>query len=216
LDQAEPPRSTRHDPSPPTPKQAAAILNAAFASDFAWGVLRWLAMTTGARRGELCALRWDLLDLDGAVLVIRASIGHTGATTWEKSTTHQHRRIALDADTVALLRAYRHRCEQEAATVGSAIASDGRVFSPSLDHSTWVKPNSLTQRYQRMCARLSWDMHLTSSGTTQPLSSSPAGSTCEPWPAGSDTAAAVQRRCAPTRRGSPKPTRSPRVPRVCA
>ena len=27
-------------------------------ADLPWGVLIWLAMTTGARRGELCALRW--------------------------------------------------------------------------------------------------------------------------------------------------------------
>jgi integrase/DNA-binding transcriptional regulator YhcF (GntR family) len=161
LDQAESPRSARHDPNPPTPKQAAAILNTAFASDFAWGVLLWLAMTTGARRGELCALRWDLLDLDDAVLVIRTSIGQTNATTWEKPTkTHQQRRIALDADTVALLRGYRRRCVADAAAAGVEIAPAGRVFSPSLDHSSWVKPNTVTQRYRRMCTRLGWDMHI--------------------------------------------------------
>lgn len=160
LDQAEAPRSVKHDAQPPAPKQAAAILTAAF-PDFAWGVLLWLAMTTGARRGELCALRWDLLDLDNAVIVIRTSIGQDGATTWEKPTkTHQQRRIALDVDTVALLQSYRQRCEIDAATVGVAIEPDGRVFSPGLDHSVWLKPGTLTQRYRRMCARQGWDMHL--------------------------------------------------------
>ncbi len=160
LDQAEPPRSVVHDPHPPTSEQAAAILNAAF-TDLAWGVLLWLAMTTGARRGELCALRWDLLDLDNAVLVIRSSIAEDGATTWEKDTkTHQQRRIALDAATVTLLRAYRQRCEADASAVEAAIAPDGRLFSPSVDHTTWWKPGSVSQRYRRMCARLGWDMNL--------------------------------------------------------
>jgi DNA-binding transcriptional regulator YhcF (GntR family) len=123
--------------------------------------LLWLAMTTGARRGELCALRWDLLDLDNAVLVIRTSIAQDGATTWEKDTkTHQQRRIALDADTVALLRAYRQQCEKYAAAAGEKIATDGRVFSLSVDHRMWLKPSSVSQRYRRMCARLGWDMHL--------------------------------------------------------
>jgi integrase len=160
LSQAESPRSVKHDPHPPTPEQVTAILNAAF-TDFPWGVLLWLAMTTGARRGELCALRWDLVDLDNAVLVIRTSIAQDGAKTWEKSTkTHQQRRIALDADTVALLRAYRLQCEADAAAVGATIAIDGRVFSPAVDHTTWLKPSSVSQRYRRMCARLGWDMHL--------------------------------------------------------
>jgi integrase/DNA-binding transcriptional regulator YhcF (GntR family) len=160
LGQAESPRSVQHDPHPPTPDQAAAILNAAF-TDLSWGVLLWLAMTTGAHRGELCALRWDLLDLDNAVLTIRTSIAQATAKTWEKDTkTHQQRRIALDTDTVALLRAYRQRCEADASAAGATIATEGRVFSSSVDHTTWLKPSSVSQRYRRMCARLGWDMHL--------------------------------------------------------
>ena len=160
LDQAEPPRGVKHDPHPPTAEQAAAILNEAF-RDVTWGVLLWLAMTTGARRGELCALRWDHLDLDGAVLIIRSSIAQDGSRTWEKDTkTHQQRRITLDPMTVALLRAYRQHCEQDAATVGVPIARDGRVFSRELDHSTWLRPSAVTLRFSRMCARLGWEMNL--------------------------------------------------------
>jgi integrase len=28
------------------------------------------------------------------------------------------------------------------------------------DHSIWLKPSTVTQRYHRMCTRLSWDMHI--------------------------------------------------------
>ena len=73
--------------------------------DLWWGVLVWLAMTTGARRGELCALRWKDVDLDRAVLNVRSAIAQEGSQTWEKDTkTHQQRRIALDKTTVGLLR----------------------------------------------------------------------------------------------------------------
>ncbi len=160
LDQAHAPRAATSDPHPPTPEQAAAIVNEAF-RDVGWGMLVWLALTTGARRGELCALRWDLLDLDTAVLTICTSIGQTGAETWEKDTkTHQQRRIALDKETTALLRAYRQHCETEAAAVECGIASDGRIFSPSIDHGTWLKPDSVSQRYRRMCAKLGWEMNI--------------------------------------------------------
>ena len=136
LDQTDPPKAGKHDPDPPTPEQAAAIVNEAF-TDPAWGMLVWLAMTTGARRGELCAIQRDRLNLDRALLSIRTSIGQDGAMTWEKDTkSHQQRRIALDEATVTLLRAYRERCEADARALDITIAPDGRLFSPSPDHST--------------------------------------------------------------------------------
>ncbi|TWF76643.1 phage integrase family protein [Pseudonocardia hierapolitana] len=153
LDQAEPPRGPRSDPDSPTAEQATAILNAAF-PEVMWGCLLWLAMTTGARRGELCAMRRDRLDLDRAVLTIRTSIAQKNTLTWEKDTkTHQQRRIALDDNTVSLFRAYRQQCEQDAAAVGITLAPDGRLFSPAVDHSTWLRPSSVSNRYARMCAR---------------------------------------------------------------
>jgi integrase len=158
--EADPAPGVRHDPDPPSAEQAARIVNEAFRETW-WGVLVWLAMTTGARRGELCALCWDRLDLDNAVLSIRSSIAQDGAETWEKATkTHQQRRIALDAATVSLLRAYRDRCEADAAELGIELAPDSRLFSRSPDHSTWIKPSSVSQRYERMCVRLGWDMHI--------------------------------------------------------
>lgn len=160
LSQAEPPAAVTPDPHPPTPEQAAAIVNEAF-RDLPWGMLVWLAMTTGARRGELCAMRWDLLDLQKELLSIRTSIGQQGAKTWEKPTkTHQQRRIALDVETVKLLKAYRLYCEEQAKAVECTIVRDGRLFSSDVDHKTWLKPDTVTQRYRRMCAKLGWDMNI--------------------------------------------------------
>lgn len=159
MDQAEPPRGAKSDPDPPSAEQAAAILNAAF-KDVWWGVFLWVAMTTGARRGELCALRWDRVDLDRASITIRTSVAQENTRTWEKDTkSHQQRRLALDASTVGLLRAYKQRCIEEAAAVGVRLAPESRVFSATVDHSTWRRPSSITNRYVRMCKRLGWDMH---------------------------------------------------------
>jgi len=160
MDQAEPPSPGRSNPTPPTPEQAAAIVSAAW-RDLDWGILVWLAMTTGVRRGELCALRWDCLDITGGVLTIRSAIAQDGARTWEKDTkTHQQRRIALDPQTLALLGAYRRRCEERAQAAGVGLPGSARIFSDSPDGSTWLKPGSVGQRYVRMCARLGWDMNL--------------------------------------------------------
>jgi integrase len=40
------------------------------------------------------------------------------------------------------------------------LPSDARIFAPVPDGSEWVKPDTVGQRYARMCARLGWDMHL--------------------------------------------------------
>jgi integrase len=62
-------------------------------------------MTVGARRGELCGLRRRHVDLDAAILTIQASVGGRRSATRQKDTkTHQMRRIALDAETVEILR----------------------------------------------------------------------------------------------------------------
>ena len=91
-----------------------------------WGMFVWLAITTGARRGELCALRWDRIDFAAGVLEIRASIAQTGGRTREKDTkTHQRRRIVLDVQTLTLLQAYlQHRGEQ-AEELGSPWTTPG-------------------------------------------------------------------------------------------
>ena len=127
--------------------------------DLDWGMMVWLFMTTGAHRGEVCALRWDRFDAATAVLVITTSVAQRGGRTWEKDTkTHQQRRIALDAQTVALLVAYRRHCAERAGL--DEMPGAAHIFSPLLDGSTWIKPDTVSQRYERMCARIGWDMHI--------------------------------------------------------
>jgi len=158
--QAEPPPPPKADPNPPSPVQAAAIASAAW-TDPGWGMLVWLAMTTGARRGELCALRWSDIDFATSVIGIGSSIGQIGRRVWEKDTkTHQRRRIVLDPQTLALLRSYLAVCANNAAQLGIPFPETGYLFSPAPDHSTPTKPDTVTQRYRRMCRRLGWDMHI--------------------------------------------------------
>ena len=69
---AMPPRSTRRAISPPAPTDVARLIAAA-GSDL--GEFLLLAATTGARRGELCGLRWSDIDLtEQLVEVTRAVI----------------------------------------------------------------------------------------------------------------------------------------------
>jgi integrase len=55
--QAKKPAVPRPNPKPPSTEDAARLATEAW-KDEEWGALVWAAMTTGARRGELCAIRW--------------------------------------------------------------------------------------------------------------------------------------------------------------
>ena len=61
---AQRPRQRPPQPDPPSPSEAARLVDGAFAADEDWGTLVWLVMTTGMRRGEVCALRWARVDLE--------------------------------------------------------------------------------------------------------------------------------------------------------
>jgi integrase len=63
LAQAGPPPMPKPNPRPPSAEQAARILNKAW-EDPDWAALLWLAMTSGARRGELCAVRWSWISFE--------------------------------------------------------------------------------------------------------------------------------------------------------
>jgi integrase len=160
IEQTEPPSTPRPNPVPPTAAEAALLLTEAW-KDPDWGVLVWFAMTTGARRGEICGLRWSQLDLDSGVAVFQASIGQIAGQRWEKDTkTHQHRRVTLDAELVEVLREHRARCAERASVLGVTIRRHGFVFSPAPDCSTMTNPDTVTQRYGRLAARVGVNTHL--------------------------------------------------------
>jgi integrase len=142
-------------PDPPSAEEAARMLSAAWASDSDWGLLLWLTMVTGSRRGEVSALRWDHLDLARGLLRIERSNAQPKAGVKEKETkSRQQRRVALDPQTLEMLTAHRDRCEQRCAALGCTLDPLAYLFSPAPDGSTPWPPRALTQRYGHMARKL--------------------------------------------------------------
>jgi integrase len=155
--QAEPPPAPKPNPQPPTAEEAARIVNASW-RDPDWGTFIWAAMTTGARRGELCAIRLSGVDLTAGreTVWLRRAIRRDPGAGWAEGDlkTHQQRRIALDVESVAVLREHIERCRVRAAALGFELPANAYLFSGSLDGSTFLTPDSVTQRYARMVTRL--------------------------------------------------------------
>lgn len=151
---AQAPSPSRTEPDPPSAEEAAALLNAAWA-DPEWGLLLWLTMITGSRRGEVSALRWRHVDFDRAILWVHRSNAQTKAGIKDKETkTGQRRKLALDSHTLDLLNQHRELWEQRCSSLGSALNPDAFVFSPAPDGSTPFAPRAISQRYRRMAIKL--------------------------------------------------------------
>lgn len=173
--EAKPPAAPQAEPDPPTAEQAAALVNECWRwADL--GPFVWLAMTTGARRGELCALRWERLKAIHAergqheciaagcrwVLDVRRAIaqGNDGQIEEKDTKTHQHRLIALDAETVAVLTEHRQRCAEAAKAIGVTLTDKHYMFADTAEGTVARKPNLMSDRYERCADRLGIDTTL--------------------------------------------------------
>ncbi|MFJ8813051.1 site-specific integrase [Amycolatopsis thermoflava] len=160
---AQRPRQTVPQPDPPSPADAARLVEKAFALDEDWGTLVWLVMTTGIRRGEACALRWSRVDLDEGIIEIRRSYTKLRGVGQEKDTkTHQMRRIALDTETIVLLREHKARMQERCHELGAKRSENSFVFTSTRgsDLNEPYSPDAVSSRYKKMATRLGIDTHI--------------------------------------------------------
>lgn len=157
------PKQKPPDPDLPSPAEAAKLVDAAFEKDEEWGTLVWLVMTTGMRRGEVCALRWSDIDLDEGMIEVRRSyIQRNGLSQIKGTKTHQMRRIALDTETVTLLREHKQRWQDRFENASRAWSGDLYLFTEvrKTDPSEPCSPDSVSGRYKRMADDLGIKTHI--------------------------------------------------------
>jgi integrase len=143
---AMPPRAMRRPVVPPTPQDVARLIAAA-EPDLATFVL--LASTLGARRGELCGLRWDDIDLDGGqVDIVGAIVIVDGRCVEAPTKTRQARRVALDSVTGEALDHRRHRADATARGAGVTLGQGAFVFSHEPDGRQPWRPDSTSRAFR--------------------------------------------------------------------
>ncbi len=112
-----------------------------------------LAVLTGARRGELCAMRWT--DVEGDTIRIRRSLYRAGTDRGEKSTKGGRERWVVVAPAGrTLLEAWHGRCSEVAAAVDVRLVPDAFVVSPVPDGSRPVNPETFSSVVHKLCAEL--------------------------------------------------------------
>jgi len=140
--------------APPAPLDVVRLIDAALATDPPFGVWLTVAADTGARRGEVCALRWTDIDFDAGMIAISRSIS-IGDELVEKSTkTGNRRRIAVADDTIEALRRHRVGAAARALACGASLDTGGYVFSLAVDGSAPWRPDLATHRFVRLRQKL--------------------------------------------------------------
>ena len=112
-----------------TPRQTGAFLDAV-EHDRLYGLWH-LAAFRGLRRGELCGLHWEDVDLVEQSLLVQWQLVEVGWNTemTRPKSENSTRLVALDDETVAALDRHRERQEAERTAFGTAWQETGLVFT---------------------------------------------------------------------------------------
>jgi integrase len=159
-DLATPPSLTRPTVTAPTVDEVKLLIAEAQATNPVLATAVAQAAVTGARRGELCALRWSDVDWDRGVLRIARSLSVIRQQVSERPTkSHPVRQITIDTDMEAFLLARRAQQKSYAAAVGTSLVDDPYILSRKSDGSAPCLPDSLSQAYERLAKRLAIRTH---------------------------------------------------------
>ncbi len=159
---ATPPPIRTPEIAPPSPEQVRQLIDAARERNPEMATLLWMAALLGARRGELCALRWADIDFVSKTVQINTSLDYPrGASTWtvKPTKTHSTRIVSLDPTALKVMKEHYHRCERRKPE--GIDLSNGFVFSSTIDGSEPWHPDSVSQFVSRRCQELKMpEVHL--------------------------------------------------------
>ncbi len=146
-----------------SPDEVRALITGAEKLEPMLAALLLISALTGARRGEICALRWSDVDTEAGRLRISGSIYTVaGGGVGEKGTkTHQVRTISLDPLALETLRRHRADVDDLADRLDLDVPDDAFVFSRSPQGAEPVHPDLVTRFVKKAAAAAGLDgVHL--------------------------------------------------------
>jgi integrase len=152
----QPPRPSRPELSVPTPPQLRALIDAA--RDTVWESAMLLACSTGARRGEVLAVRWSDIDLDRARMRVVRSLSKLPASDpnpirfEQPKTSRSRREVALPAFAVERLRVLRKQQAQARLALGTGWHEFGLVCTQG--NGRPLSPAEFTRAFRRFATRV--------------------------------------------------------------
>jgi integrase len=139
----------------PTVDEVRSLLKAARDYDRRVSALIRFVAATGVRRGEVCALRWDDIDWDTALVRVDESIvaDVDGAKVKAPKTRASIRPAAVDPGTLAELRDLRSEQEALASASGETLGPRAFVFSTEPSGEVPPHPDSVSHGFRTVQTR---------------------------------------------------------------
>ena len=145
---ASPPRVAPPEVRPPSPQEVAVLLEWSRRENPPLFCYLRLAVSTGARRSQLLALRWGDVDEErAAVAFTRALVEGPDGPELRSTKTHRTYRVELDAETLDVLIRHRSWATARARSIGVELSTDAFVFSSRPDGAKPWLPNWVTKRF---------------------------------------------------------------------
>jgi len=133
---------------PPSPEEVVRLLATVAGSDPDFHTFLALAVSTGARRSQLGALRWGDVDLkQGQIGFARALLDAKGGPVLRPTKTRRTYRVNLGRDCLELLVAHHARARHRADCSNVDINRSSFVFSNEPDGAIPWRPNWVTKRF---------------------------------------------------------------------
>ena len=124
------------------------------AANTLYHALIYVALATGARMGELLALRWQDVDLDRATIhIIRSArrFPRRGVVYTDTKSHRSRRPVALSPDTTATLQRHRRAQAEQRLALGPAYSGEGLVFAGPTGKP--LDDRNLRRAFDRMVAK---------------------------------------------------------------
>lgn len=136
--------------TPPSPAVVVRLLEHVRGRDPALWAMLVLAADTGARRGQLCALRWADVDFPQGILSITRTLVSTGDIRPLSKTKGRARTVPLGAGTVRTLAVHQVAMKKRALAFGTKLSARAYVFSDDPACRTPWSTDVFGHRYLRM------------------------------------------------------------------
>lgn len=152
-DMARPPRAAKVEAPVVDPVVWLGLIEQTSSTEPALSMAITLAGVTGARRGELCGLRWSDVNPALQCLVISRAVKHgldKRKLVLAPTKSHQTRRLSVDDKVLSLLDRYHELVAHRAAEAKTSVDPEGYILSLDPTCRTPMRPDTISAAFRRV------------------------------------------------------------------
>lgn len=153
-ERVSPPKAEKREAVYLDEEQAAQLLRALDGESMQNQVIVKLLLYTGMRRGELCGLEWNDIDLERGIIAVRRSslyMPGAGVFTDETKNESSQRVMKVSDDVIAMLRTWRAEQAKERLRLGDQWQNSERLFTAW--NGAPIRPDVITAWFHRFVAK---------------------------------------------------------------